>query len=360
MMRRALWLAALFGAFPSGAAAQCGIDLIESGIRAYRQLDLEATQDMMRNAIDVMGRSASPCATEAARALSYLGAAFWLRELPDSAARAFEGAVIRAPRFRPDEFEFPPAIVESFEEARLRTPAVAVTVPDAVEIGPEGEDGLPVWLGASAGHWVTTTISAEGERVRVLYDGPIATTAEGIMLMWNGRDERGNVVPPGRYELEVVSADASSRPLRKVVIVLTVESGAPPPPPRDSVLLLAPAQAASGFPWGAVARAGAGLAAAGAAVGVPPAVRGFPDSEARFVVAGTLGVATIVGLVSSLRRGDAERPAAGPIASPTPDPAERAPAEPTVRVRTGFERRMELGEGSGVTRGSGGTPPWGR
>jgi len=309
-MTRAAGLAlllAIVGARP--VAAQCGIDLIETGIGAYRDLQLETAQELLNGAIELNERVASRCATETARALTYLGASYWLRELPDSAHRSFERAVIRAPRFRPDALEFPPDITDAFDRVRRRTPAVAAALPDAVEIGPEGEAALFIRMAASTTHQVTASIrTASGDTVRTLYRGPITTVAEGMIVEWNGRDSEGWAVPSGRYELEVISQGDAAEPLRKVVVPLTIESDAPAepePPAAEPLPAPMPAPPADeGSVWAGIGAAAAGLAGGALVIGIPPVVNGFPESGARYVVGVSLGVAGLVGLVQQLRRGE--------------------------------------------------------
>lgn len=344
---------------PASLRAQCAIDLIAEGVTAYRDLDLVRAQERLRDALEAQGRASPGCATEGARALTYLGASYWLLAMPDSAMQAFERAVIQAPRFEPDAFEFPPDITQTFDRVRSRTPAVAVTVPSAVTLGPRAGETLAVRLAASTSHWITAALRAsDGEHVRTLYDGPVASGSTGMVVEWDGRDGEGDPVRSGAYDLEIISADSLSTPVRKVVVPLTVESDArvePAAAAPDTALVaaLAPPRPRGGV-WSAVAAAGAGLAAGALVVAVPPAIAGFPESEARWVVGGSLGVAGIIGFVQRFRR----RPRAAPEpvvperVAPA-DPAERDPG-PTLRIRAGTERRIEMAD-----EGASGLGPWG-
>jgi len=346
------------------AAAQCGLDQIEAGIAAYRDLDVQAAGELMRGAVEMNDRASSRCATETARALTYLGATYWLLEQPDSARRSFESAVIRAPRFRPDALEFPPDVTDAFDDVRRRTPAVAVVLPDEVEIGPRGEAALFLHLSASAGHEVIVSIRAPtGATVRTLFQGPLTTVAEGLVIEWNGRDSDGRAVPLGRYELEVISESPRGSPLRKVIVPLTVESVVPPTivAVDSAAVPVVPAvpisPAGQGSVWAGVGAAAIGLVGGAIVIGVPAAVNGFPESGGRYVVGVSLGVAGLAGLVRALR----QRPAAPP-APIDPAPAERREAEPTLRVLAGNEYRVELGGGGFEPLGDGGRsePGFGR
>jgi hypothetical protein len=356
MSRRGLTLVALASmALPAGVGAQCGIDLIDVGIRAYRNLELERAQELFRDAIAVNQGASQPCATEDARALMYLGASQWLLQRPDSAWRAFELAVIEAPLFQPDAFEFPPEITDAFDDVRQGTSAVAVTRPAEVEIGPRGDDALAVRLMASTDHWVTVIVKEPGgDPIRAPYRGLVPTAPSGLVVEWDGRRSGGAVVTSGPYEIEIISEDRlSSRPVRKVVIPLSVESDAPVGPPSlgaDSVGLSGPAVPAprGGGVWSAVATAGAGLLGGALVFGVPPAIDGLPASGARYAVGGSLGLAGIIGFVQRLRQGRPDAPPAAPVIE----------SPPTLRIRAGYELRLELGE-EGSQR-SGGPPPAGR
>jgi hypothetical protein len=367
MMRRLVLLlvAASLLLVPTGVRAQCAIERIASGVRAYRDLELERAQELMREALESQRRVSSTCATEGARALTYLGASYWLLSMPDSAVWSFERAVILAPRFEPDEFEFPPDITATFDRVKGRTPSIAVTIPDEAVIGPRAGVTLPVELTASTPHRVTATLRAQdGDHLRTLYEGPVASGAGGIVLEWDGRGATGEPVGSGRYDVEIVSADSLSRPLRKVIVPLSVESDAPEAPvvePVDSAIAaaLAPPSQGGGGLWSALAVAGAGLAAGALVAAVPPAIDGFPESDVRWAVGASLGVAGILGFAQRLRRGRAANgtPVSPDRAAPAPGRGERDAAPPTLRIRVGVEQRVELPEGVAAGPAPGWTPP---
>lgn len=334
--------ALLVVALPGAAAAQCAIDLVESGIESYRDLELDEAEELLRDAVVSNSRASSPCATESARALTYLGAIHWLSENPDSAAESFARAVVQAPRFRPDGFEFPPDITEAFDRVRAATPSVAVTLPDLIEIGPRGSSSLSALLTASTQHQVTVSVRGPSEApVRVLYRGPVQAEGRGTFVEWDGRDANGDFVPSGDYTFDVVSLDRESQPLRTVVIALSVESDAPERtvPLETSSFVRPNSGGGGGNVWKAIAVGGVGLVGGALIAGIPPVIDGLPQSDARYVVAGSVSLAGIIGFFQQLR-GDGTEPApVVPVRA-----AERAEevVAPTLRIRPGYERRIEL------------------
>lgn len=340
----------LLGATPAGVAAQCRIDLVESGVQAYRDLDLVAAAERFNQA--VAANPSGQCGTENARALVYLGATHWLAERPDSATRAFERAVIQAPRYQPDAVEFPPAVTDLFDRVRRETPAVAATLPEEVEIGPGSDrQALDVHLTASTDHSVSVTVRSGERSVRVLHEGLLEAGPRGTVVVWDGRAMDGRPVASGWYDLEIVSADARSRPVRKLVVALSVESDAPEPSAAEprSVELVDTAGAAAaplraetsggGNVWKAIGLASAGLVGGAAVVAFPYVVDGGSGSWIRYPIAGSLGVAGIIGFFQQLGGGEPEV-----VREPTPTPAAppSPPSPPTLLIRSAYERRIEI------------------
>jgi hypothetical protein len=346
-------------AAPGALDAQCAIDMVEEGIQAYRELELETAAELLNGALDFNGGDYSPCATVNARALTYLAATHLLAQRPDSATRAFERAVINAPRFRPDAVEFPPDVTDLFDRVRQSTPAVATTVPGEVVIGPGGEETLFVQLTASTGHWIEVVVrSPDDEQVRALYRGPVVTGAQGTVVLWDGRRSDGRPVLSGRYDLEILSLDDRSDPMRKVVIPLTVESDARPEPvidpALDSALLSPPVPETRGDEtWKAIARGGAGILAGVIVISMPSLIDGIDGGWVRYPVAGGLGAAGVVGLVQHLRNREPRTLASAGEGDLPPVEAAEPPGPPTIRIRAGYERRIEL-QGAGVATGSNG------
>ncbi len=335
----------------SDAAAQCRIDLVESGIQAYRDLDLGAAADRFAEAVDA--NSPAQCGTENARALVYLGATHWLAERPDSAMRAFERAVVQAPRFRPDAVEFPPAVTDLYDRVRQETPAVAPTLPEEVEIGPSTpRQALAIRLNASIDHPVTVAVVAGGEAIRTVYEGVVEGDARGTVVEWNGQDQEGRPVETGWYDLEIVSRDEASRPVRKVVVALAVESDAPPgsdEPEMVEVIDTVRAPSEGGSAWKAVGVAGVGLLGGAAVVAVPYYLDGGTGGWGRYSIAGSLGLAGIVGFFKMLGGEEGEVTIERRLV-----PAETPPAPPpTLRIRPAYERRVELNPLNADTSGPG-------
>lgn len=347
-------LTALTGLIAGGASeveAQCRMDLLESGIEAYRALDLVTASEHLNEAVTTNG--SSQCGTANARALAYLGAAHWLGERPDSAMLAFERAVVQAPRFRPDPLEFPPAVTDLFDRVRRETPAVAVTLPDLVEIGPSSSsETFRARLTASVDHRVSVTLRSGEAAVRTLYDGRLEGHAEGSVVEWDGRDEHGEAVRTGWYDLQIVSRDEYDQPLRMVVIALSVESDATELSAGEPewVEVVDTIGVASGgrSVWKAVAVGGAGLLAGAAVVAGPMALEGGSASWARYPIAGSLGLAGIIGFFKHLGGGEPEvltETRRVPATPPSPPPT------PTLLIRPAQERRVELGETSTRSEG---------
>lgn len=326
---------------PSTAHAQCRIDLVESGIEAYRDLELSDAAARFEEA--VTDNTSAQCATANARALVYLGATHWLAERPDSAIEAFRRAVVQAPRFRPDPVEFPPSVTDLFSRVQGRTPAVAPTLPEEVRISPGSPDErLTVGLIASIEHPVSVTVRSSGTSVRTLHDGIIAADADGTVVEWDGRDHDGRAVETGWYDLEIVSKDSLSRPVRMVVVALGVEAEASPEPEMVEVVDTigpAPGEVDEGSAWKATAIGAAGLLGAGAIVAIPFAADGGSGSWARYPAAGAVGLAGIYGFFRALAGDDPP-----PVRTETRlVPATHSPPPvPTLRIRPAYTRRVEL------------------
>jgi hypothetical protein len=358
--RSTVHVALLAVAAPTGAFAQCALDVIESGVAAYRGLDLESAREILEYALSLNERTSASCATENARALSYIGASHWLIDQPDSAAIAFTRAVVQAPQFRPDAVEFPPDVTTAFDDVRRRTPAVSVSLPEEVDIAPGDATGLTVGVTASTGHWARARIlTAGGDPVLTLYEGPMAAGAQVTALQWSGRDRAGDAVESGRYELEIVSSDSASREARKVVVPLDVQTTLPAGSRADAfdATPFQPVQttrADDGGVWGALATAGTGLIAGALVVGAPLVADGFPESRSRYVIGGSLGLAGIVGFLQGIRG----RSPPAPVPSAAPPPLREARGAATVHIRVGTVRRVELLEpaarsGAGAAPGGG-------
>jgi hypothetical protein len=230
---------------------------------------------------------------EHARALAFLGATEvfrgpWRR---DSAEAAFRRLILLDPRRRLDPLVFPPRVLALFEEVRQAT--------KAVRLEPRSDEGgFAAAVYATSPHELEARIVREdGRLVRMLYRGP---TGDSLELRWNGRDAENAYVPSGRYLLRVASrASARGRVIRQVQLALETELVV-----SDTLPWPAPLAASHLLPETKTQGAGfrslmLGLAAGGTALVLPAVVaNGSEPSGARFVVAGAVSLAGIVGLVT--------------------------------------------------------------
>lgn len=354
--------ALLLPALPGALSAQCAIDVIDSGIEAYRALSLELAQQVLDSALALNAGSAAGCYSQNATAWVYLGASQWLLDRPDEARRAFEQSVIQVPRFRPDPLEFPPDITDAFEEVRSATPSVAVEMPDETVIGPGASDLLEIRLTASTTHEVTVRVMEEGGDVlATLFRGEVEGGSGSAVIGWDGRDVDGTPVVSGRYEIEVVSEGGLTGPVRKVVTQLRIDSDAAPPSTPayalDSAAIFPTDDSSGGGGIGkALTVLGVGLAGGAVVVAAPELLDGSPVSDARYAVAASLGVAGLIGFFQQMRGRDDDAPDRAPVPTPAPGD-EGAPREPTLRIRPGVQSRVELGGARTEAGWSGGPPP---
>jgi FlgD Ig-like domain len=301
---RALLLAAGIGVMHQAPLYAQADDLVARAVRAYGDVELAAAVGYLRRWL------ASDAAAHAPRdtvelALTYLGAAEVLRGYPDSADTPFERLIELDPRGQVDQLIFPPAVTGRFAAVRARTKVVAVDVAPVTELHPGGAP-LTARLYASSPHQLRVVLRrAAGGVVRTLYVGIIG---DSLSVSWDGRDSSGSWVASGSYFLEAFSALAAVPPQRMVQLPLEVAMRAPdtlpaPPPFPDS--LLQPERRGAGPGMEALL----GGLVAGAGVVVLPSLLA-PDSKTpplRFAVAGTVGLAGLIGFVRDLPGGTVER-----------------------------------------------------
>lgn len=331
MIRRAAALLALLlaGGGIAAAHAQDAAALLGRGVRAYQDLDYDSAAVFLRGAL------ARPAAgmpdTIRTRALAYLGATEFYRERRDSAASAFRQLLLLQPRYRPSQLIFPPEVSSLFEEVRLGTRAVGVTVAPVTELGGPG-DRMVVRLYASSVHQVSATI-ARGQAIvlRTLYDGAIGDSLE---ILWDGRDTVGAVVDSGRAVLRVMSRGPTGRPERTLEVPLEIrragEGPLPLPPPPDASVLR-PEYTAGGSATRSLL---IGLGGAALTIALPSIVGSGSDaSAASYGVAGAIGVAGVVGYRA------AGRPRPIPENVAANQQLRRAWEQQTEAARTENERR---------------------
>ncbi|HJS44307.1 MAG TPA: hypothetical protein VJ755_12600 [Gemmatimonadales bacterium] len=280
------------------AAAQASAQsdgLLERGVRAYHDVELEAAATLFRRAL-----AGSLSDSEQIQTLDYLGAAEVLAgpQRRDSAQAVFRRLVLFDPRHRLDPLIFPPQVLAVYEDVRRATKAVRVEAPPEARFKPAvNGGGLAVRLHATSSHEIEVRIGREdGAVVRTLYVGPVS---DSLDVRWNGLDMNDGEVRSGRYVLSVSSRRSVSGPVVRVVkLPLRAEIVIPDtialPTLPDSLLL--PEQVSLGAGTGSLAT---GLLAAGAAIALPSLVAdGTEPSGAQFAVAGVLSLAGIVGFVT--------------------------------------------------------------
>lgn len=284
----------------AGLSAQTADDLITRAVRAYGDVELDAAVGYLRRWFASDRATRAPL-DQRRRALTYLGAAETLRGNPDSAASAFERLVELDPRSRMDELVFPPEVTTRFEAVRARTKVVAVDVTPETELRPDGE-WFTAWLFASSAHQLRVGLRRpEGDPVRVIYSGLIG---DSLAVRWDGRDSSGVWVSPGRYFLEAFSPATGGWPQRvlqvPLEIAVDVADTLPAPPPLADSLLLSERRGAGP---GLEALLGGLAAGVGVAVLPPLLAPGADVKPLRFVIAGTISLAGLVGFVRDVPGG---------------------------------------------------------
>jgi hypothetical protein len=287
-----LALALLAAATARQAQAQTPAEQLARGVRAYRDLDYDSAAVLLRAAL-APARTPALSDPDRIQGLVYLGATELFREHRDSATAAFGRLLLLAPRYRPDQLVFPPEVSTLFQEVRLTTRAVTVSVPALTQIASAG-DRLVLWLYATSYHPVDVAVlRSNGVPLRSLYSGGVG---DSLQVLWDGRDAAGNPPESGPYLLRVDSRGSAGRVVRSVALPLQVavvrgDTLPLPSPPADS--LFRPEHTAPGSGARALAT---GLAAAAVTVVLPSLVAGGSGAMGeRFAVAGALGAAGVVG-----------------------------------------------------------------
>lgn len=290
-MRRAALLAAALGLLAGAARAQTPADLVGRGVRSYQNLEYDSAAAVLTRALSWPPSALAD--SDRVRGLVYLGASDLYRDRRDSAAAAFARVLRLDPRYHIDQLVFPPEITGLFQQVRLVTRAVAVVVPPSVELRGAG-DALPIALYATTFHPVDVAVlKPDGSNLRTLYQGGVG---DSLVVHWDGRAADGSPPDSGGYVLQVASRGADGRVVRTVALPLDVarvrrDTLPWPAPVADSLLLPEQAPGRSGM------RAlGAGFATVLAIAVLPSLVAGSASGSAnRFIVAGGIGIAAILG-----------------------------------------------------------------
>lgn len=295
----ALVIAGISAGYRADLRAQAAEDLVARAVRAYGDVDLDATVGFLRRWFASEAATRAPL-DQRRRALTYLGAAEGLRGNADSATSAFERLVELDPRARLDEFIFPPEVTTRFEAVRFRTKVVSVTVAAVTDLRPD----LPFTarLLASSPHQIRAALRRPaGGPFRVIYAGLIG---DSLSVRWDGRDSSGALVASGTYLLEIFSTPAGGDLQRVVQVPLDITAlpgDTLPAPPALPDSLLLPVRRGAGP--GLEALFGGIIAGVGLAV-LPPVLAPDADVTAwRWAVAGSVSLAGLVGFLRHLPGG---------------------------------------------------------
>ncbi len=291
-----VFAATLAGVLLARSAPAQTVDLVGRGVRAYENVELAAAATLLRRAL-----AESLSTADEVRALTYLGATevFAGSRRRDVAVSVFRRLLLVDPRQRPDPLVFPPQVLRVFEETRHSTKAVLVTIPADTGFTPGvADEAFVAALYATSFHEIEVRVAREdGSLVRTLYAGSVG---DSLQVRWDGLDMEGAQIASGRYVLSVASrASPAGRIVRLVQVPLHAELVAPDTlapllPMPDSLLRSERSSVGIGF-----ASLAAGLLAGGAVLALPSVIAdGTKPSQARFVVAGAVSIAGIVGLVT--------------------------------------------------------------
>jgi hypothetical protein len=295
-VRRAALALACACALAGAARAQTPAQQVALGIRAYRDLDYDSAAAILGAVLVKPGAALAD--SDRVRGLVYLGASELYGEHRDSAAAVFGQLLRLDPRYRIDQLVFPPEVTGLFQQVKLLTRAVAVSVPPVTELA--GGAVLPIWLYATTGHAVDVAVlNPNGVPLRTLYQGSVG---DSLLVRWDGRGADGNPPDSGRYVLQVDSRGGDGRVVRSLALSLNLARARRDTLPLPGSLpdsLFMPEYAPGGSGLRALAT---GLAAAVAVTVLPSIVAGRSGpSGDRFLVAGGLSVAGILGLLAQRR-----------------------------------------------------------
>jgi hypothetical protein len=270
-------------------------DPLASALAASRDLDFDVAATRLRAALAATGNNRLSDA-DRARALMHLGATELFRSRREPAAEAFRTLLALNPRYRPDEIVFPPEVSALFHEVRIGVRAVSVSIPTDAALRDPG-DRLVVRVYSASLHQIRATVrTPSGLVVSTLHEG---TIGDSLDLLWDARQGDGRRRAAGSYLLRVMSRAPDGRAEREVEIPLTltwdaVDTLAPPPQPVM--------RAEATIPTGRFRPLAVGLGAAAIAAVLPSVVGGGDDASGmRFGVAGSIGIAGIIGVASASR-----------------------------------------------------------
>ena len=270
-------------------------DPLASALAASRDLDFDVAATRLRAALAATGANRLSDA-DRARALMHLGATEHFRGRREPATEAFRTLLALNPRYRPDEIVFPPEVSALFHEVRIGVRAVNVAVPPDAELRDPG-DRLAIRVYSASLHQIRATVrTTAGLVVSTLHEGAIG---DSLDLLWDARQGDGRRRAAGTYLLRVMSRAPDGRAEREVEIPLTLTWDAVdtlPLPPAPSM------RPEATTPTGRFRPLAVGLGAAAIAAVLPNLVGAGNDASGmRFGVAGSIGIAGIIGVASASR-----------------------------------------------------------
>jgi hypothetical protein len=291
--RPAVVAAALLVLAAARAPAQTAAELVTQGVTAYRALEFDAAAALLRRALAMTGGDAL-ADTSRPGVWVYVGATDVFRGRRDSANTAFRQALLADPRHRPDPLVFPPEVANAFDAVRRGTAFVRVAAPrDTVII--LGDQLYVARLYASALHDVAVELTLEDGRVaRRLYAGPIG---DSLDVRWEGLDSTGRAPLEGRLVFQVTSRAAGrGRIVRLPLATRVVREDTLPHPPAPAAAQLLPEREPAGP---ALRTLGAGVLTGLFAAVLPQLIaQDGGTASGRYVVAGALGTAGVIGFLA--------------------------------------------------------------
>jgi hypothetical protein len=188
------------GAFARPVVAQRAPgEVLSRGVILFEELQLERAVVLLREVI-----SPSNTATEAERvqAKKYLGAAFALLGQRDSAIAYFRRTLERDPFVDLDPTVFTARERQLFATARQQTFVVGVRTRSDTAFVP-GQGGVALRFVTTQRARVQAVVRRAGEVAPV---AELRWTSEGASEPpWDGLDQKGERLPPGRYQLDVTA-----------------------------------------------------------------------------------------------------------------------------------------------------------
>ena len=186
-------------------------EVLNRAVILYEELQLERAVTLFKELMSPSNTSVS--ATERVQAMTYLGAAYALLGQRDSSIAYYHAALERDPFIDLDPTVFTAQERQLFAVARRRTFVVGARA--------VSDTGFVPGLGRVSLRFVTTQHARVHAVVRRAgAEGPMASfrwTAEGASESpWDGLDQQGARLAPGRYQLEV-SATTTTDSLRDTV-----------------------------------------------------------------------------------------------------------------------------------------------